>query len=61
MLKYIFKGRITKNFLLSFDAIRSLSTSDDLAIDDIKLKYCQFPEARPRYIYIYIDIFKVFF
>lgn len=41
-------GRISKSFKFSFDAWRSFSTTDDLAIDDIRMKNCQFPEPRPQ-------------
>jgi hypothetical protein len=41
-------GRITETFTISFDANRFYNEADyDLAIDDIKLINCQFPQPRP--------------
>ena len=41
-------GRVAQNFRFSFDAYRYLSAENDVAIDDIKLKNCQFPQPRPN-------------
>ncbi len=40
-------GRIQKSFRLSFDGFRALSAAGDLAIDDIRMVNCQFPQPRP--------------
>jgi len=40
-------GRIQKSFRFSFDGFRSLSASGDLAVDDIRMINCQFPQPRP--------------
>jgi hypothetical protein len=39
-------GRVSQNFRFTFDALRYISASNDLAIDDIKMRQCQFPVPR---------------
>jgi len=41
-------GRISRPFKLEFEGLRFYDSTFDLAIDDIKLKNCEFPAPRPN-------------
>jgi hypothetical protein len=41
-------GRVSRPFKLEFEGLRYYDSNFDLAIDDIKLKNCEFPVPRPN-------------
>jgi hypothetical protein len=47
-LQRIGLGRVSKNFKLEFEGYRFGDSFSDLAIDDVKLRNCQFPPVRPN-------------
>ena len=41
-------GRVARKFKFSFDSFKNLDGIDNLAIDDIQMKNCQFPDIEPN-------------